>query len=448
MEGATGLMPIACNRMRRSMKKLAVVILFALTSPAAAQPTPINITIARSYFEELRQLGQADGGKLWGRSVSGPMIFVDASSRTMVANEADANGVLRVQNGAWVGTLPSEINLANTSLDFGGKRWSMVMWPVSDSKYVRRRLLMHESFHRIQPALGISSPDRSNAHLGTTSGRIWTRLEWRALTEALLRTGAERQQALRDALTFRAHRRTLSPTAAEDERMLELNEGLAEYTGLVLSGLPRSVLHDRAAVQLAQHEQQESFVRSFAYVSGPAYALLLDAAGIPWRRRIRASSDLSAMTAKGYGIRTVDASGAEKLTERYNCARMIAEERARDAARVQNEARLKARFVDGPTLGLPIGNSFSFSFDPNGAISLPGVGTVYEKSRITDEWGILEVTSGGVLLLRRADGIFTGVVVPAPKAGQTTVGEGWLLTLEPGWSVVQGSRQGDSILRK
>ncbi|HVF40015.1 MAG TPA: hypothetical protein VM939_08940 [Gemmatimonadaceae bacterium] len=447
MEGTLGFMPIARGRVRLAMK-LAVSILFAVASAAGAQATPIDITMARAYFEELRQLGQSDAGKLWGRAVSGPMIFVHASSRTVVANEADANGLLSAQDGVWVGRLPPDMNAANTGIDFGGKRWSMVMWPVSDSKYARRRLLMHESFHRIQPALSLSGPDRSNAHLSTANGRIWTRLEWRALTEALLRTGAERKQALIDALVFRARRRTLSPTAAEDERILELNEGLAEYTGLVLSGLPRGALHDRAAVQLAQYEQQESFVRSFAYASGPAYALLLDAAGIPWRRGIRASSDLSAMTAQAYGIGRVEASLAEKLTDRYSGARMIADERARDAARVQNEVRLRARFVDGPTLTLPIGNSFSFSFDPNGAVSLPGVGTVYETSRITDEWGILEVTSGGVLLLRKADGIFTGVVVPAPKAGQTTVGEGWLLTPEPRWSVQQGVRKGDLILRK
>jgi hypothetical protein len=256
------------------MKVAVAVAILALASDAAAQSSPIDIASARLYFAELRELGSSDAGRTWGRMVSGPMLFVDANTRTVVANEGDAEGILRANNGIWVGSLPLRINPANTAVDLGGKRWSMVLWPVSDSRYARRRLLMHESFHRIQNDLGLPATDPSNAHLATLEGRIWTRLEWRALTEALLRTGVARRRALTDALIFRARRRSLSAGAAEGERQLELNEGLAEYTGLALSGIPRSSLPDRAAVHLAQSEQQESFVRSFAYASGPAYALL------------------------------------------------------------------------------------------------------------------------------------------------------------------------------
>ena len=39
------------------------------------------------------------------------------------------------------------------------------------------------------------------------------------------------------------------------------------------------------AVQLARQEEQPSFVRSFAYASGPAYGVLLDECGQKWRPR-------------------------------------------------------------------------------------------------------------------------------------------------------------------
>lgn len=324
----------------------------------------------------------------------------------------------------------------------------MVLWPVSDNRYSRQRLLMHESFHRIQNDIGLPMSNPSNAHLATAEGRIWTRLEWRALTEALLRSGSARRQALTDALTFRAKRRALAANAAEEERLLEMNEGLAEYTGLVLSGLPRTSLNDRAAVQLAQSEPQESFVRSFAYASGPAYALLLDVLGNAWRKKIRASDDLSEVARRAYGIGTVSPSDAEKLIDRYAGDRMIADERRREKTRAENEARIRSTFMEGPRLRLPVAGAFNFSFNPNGAVPISGVGTYYESSRITDTWGVLEVESGGVLMERRADGAITAVVVAKPVVAEGRItGDGWSLTLAAGWSVAPGAGKGELVLK-
>jgi hypothetical protein len=376
------------------------------------------------------------------------MMFVDPATRLIVANEPDAKGLLRDDNGVWTGKLPDAENPANTAVEFGGRKWSMILWPVSDSRYARQRLLMHESFHRIQHDIGFPMNNPSNAHLASADARIWTRLEWRALTEALLRTGSARRQAIQDALVFLARRRALAPNAGEDERLLEMNEGLAEYTGLVLSGLPRNALNDRAAVALAQAEAGETFVRSFAYASGPAYGLLLDESGVPWRKTLKASSDLSELTRRAYKIAAVNASSAEKLIDRYSGARMIADEREREKVRARKESQIRSSFVGGPRLRLPAGNAFSFSFDPNGAVPIAGVGTYYESSRITDSWGILEVSSGGVLMQRRSDGAITGVIVSKPVMADGKIsGDGWKLTLAPGWSVVEGERSGELVLK-
>jgi len=416
-----------------------LLLCFAVTPAIQAQTTPIDTAAARLYFNELALLGAADGGRLWGRPVNGPMLFAHAGTRTVVANEGDHEGLLKRHGSVWTGTLPQSINVANAATTFGGKRWSMVMWPVSDNVYSRGRLMMHESFHRIQDELGLPSSNPSNSHLASADARIYMRLEWRALTEALLRAGAERKQALEDALTFRARRVAASAIAAEEERQLEMNEGLAEYTGFMLGGLPAAAVFDRVAVQLGQYEQQESFVRGFAYASGPAYALLLDARGIPWRQGLAPSADLGALAAAAYGITAVAPERAESLMARYSAARMIAEERARESRRIADEAKLRERFIDGPVLTLPAAGKFSFSFDPNGAAVLTGAGIVYETSRIADEWGVLEVFSGGVLFLRREDGAFTGIVVAAPSAAEGEIrGSGWRLTLAPGWSVEPG----------
>jgi len=123
---------------------------------------------------------------------------------------------------------------------------------------------------------------------------------------------------------------------------------------------------------------------------------------------------------------------------------MIADERARETRRLATEAKLRAKFVDGPTLIIPAASKFNYSFDPNGATPLQDVGTVFETSRVTDDWGVLDVSSGGVLM-RRSNGLINAVVLSAPAAAEAppTSGDGWKLDLAPGWSVVRAARSGD-----
>lgn len=430
------------------MIRFLALSLVAVSIRASAQATPIDIPTARLYFDEIKQLGTADAGRLWGKPVGGPMLFVDPQTGAIVANRADRDGKFAEQGGVWAGKLPEGTAPANTGIDIGGTRWAMIMWPVPDNRYSRGRLLMHESFHRIQDSIGIPGTNPGNAHLAGADGRVWLRLEMRALAEALLRSDESRRTALRDALTFRKKRYSLFPGAAEEERQLELNEGLAEYTGYMLSGLPRAVLADRIAIQLAQQEQQESQSRSFAYATGPAYALLLDASGTPWRRSMKASSSLVSHTTAAYRISNIRESEADSRIAAYSGQRMIAFERTREANRVAQESRLRARFLDGPSLTLPVGSRFNFSFDPNGAVPLAGIGTVYESSRISDDWGTLEVRSGGVLMKRDEKGHVTGVIVASPALKDRGVeGEGWRLTLSPGWSLAESAKPGQLIVR-
>jgi hypothetical protein len=47
------------------------------------------------------------------------------------------------------------------------------MWPLPEETTTRGTLLMHESYHRIQPALGLEGGGGlgTNAHLDTRAGR-------------------------------------------------------------------------------------------------------------------------------------------------------------------------------------------------------------------------------------------------------------------------------------
>jgi len=408
----------------------------------------IDLPLAHRYFEQARALAEVDGGRLWGKNLYGPMLFVDPATRAIVANQGDRGKTLRPQRDLWVGTLPPKYGIAKTALVWNGIKWTMVIWPLPDDRYARGRLLMHELFHRIQEDLGLPMADPDNPHLATRDGRIWLRLEWRALREALIRGGEQRQRVMVDALVFRAYRYRLFPKAADTERCMELNEGLAEYTGLRLSGLPTDVLADRAAVQLTQQEQQPSFVRSFAYASGPAYGILLDGSGLNWRHELSSKSDLVKLLASALKIELPngEAREARRRAERYDGDRVIAAETQREQSRQHMQANFRSRFIDGPVLELPATNDVRYTFNPQAVEVLErGGGTVYLTARVTDAWGVLTVTSGGVLLVRDANGRVKGWRVPAPPDPhkQPLHGDGWSLESAKGWTLQPGPRRGD-----
>ena len=427
---------------------IASLLLLGLASAVGAQETPIDLAEARRAFEAARIASDLDARRLWGAELYGPVFLVDPGSRFVAADRADPEGALEERDGVWVGTLPESINPANTAIEWAGFRWTMVMWPTPSIPHARNRLLLHEMFHRVQEDVGLPANNPLNAHLDAKDARIWMRLEMRALAEALAHDGDGRGAAVGDALAFRARRRALFPDAAAEEDALERNEGMAEYTGLVLSGLPAEALADRAAVGLEQREASESFSRSFAYATGPAYGVLLDESGTPWREALIDGATLSELLEAVYEIEASRIQ-AEGRVAWYNGERVIAVETAREETRLAREAGLRARFVDGPVLRMTPDSEFNFSFDPNDAVNLEGLGTVYGSTRVVDGWGILEVTSGGALFLRNEKGWITGVVVPLPAGtgGPPIAGDGWTLELAGGWELVPGERAGDWLVR-
>lgn len=421
-------------------------MLALLSLVVATQQPAIDPTLAGRYFRQAHELAKTDNGKLWGMTLDGPMIFADRATHQIVANMADPNGALKPQGAVYAGLLPKEINIANTSIEWSGRRWTMVAWPLPDINYTRGRLLMHESFHRIQPALGFHIPDLPSEHLDDLNGRTWMRLEMRALSEAMTETGEKRKVAAQDALLFRHRRQELcGDKAAESERQLELNEGLAEYTGYELSGLPAPAIPIRVAARLDNEQAGDSFSRSFCYLTGPSYALLLDEYSPGWRKRVVKGEPLDELLAKALRFRPKDLNAA---LARYDGDLVIAQETAREAAHQQRVAQYKAKFIDGPVLIMKPGNNFSFGFDPNAVDSFPGYGSVYNGARVTDDWGVLDAT--GDVLFIRTNGLITEIRVPI-KGNSTqppTAGDGWTLTLNNAYKLTPASRPGDWVIYK
>jgi len=323
---------------------LIVITLLLFVTASAAQSTSIDTKLAAQYFRQLEQTSMRDGGKTWGLPLYGPIIFVDPDSRDVVANQADLQNKLVSRDGVFVGKLPTELSPANTAIDWAGVHWTMVMWPVSEFRQPRERLLLHECFHRLQEKLGLPARDAVNTHLDTLNGRIWIQMEWRALERALRQTGPARQTAIADALLFRGYRRSLFPGSANNENALELNEGLAEFTGVKLNSSDLQETAVRADLILRQARNNPTFARSFAYISGPAYGALLDLSGRPWRASLKPSADLGLLLQQQYKIKiNVSEAAARSALSRYEGDEIVTVETAQEQKRVQQIAEARKR---------------------------------------------------------------------------------------------------------
>ena len=407
-------------------KILSQLTLGCLVTVANAQ---VDQQRAMEYFKEAQALCERDNGRLWGVSICGPMVIFDLQTKTIATSKAEPGE-----------TRPRLLGLVNAPIQWGGETWGSYIWNdvATKSPRDRKELLIHELFHGVQPQLKLGAAAGTPEHLDSKEGRYWLRLEWKALEKALRSSGKQRKQAIGDALAFRKSRRLLFPASIEDERGQEITEGLAAYTATVLVADSESDAIAGALDLLVNTEKKAmdaSFVRTFAYFSGPAYGLLLDASSPGWRKRIKSTDDLAILLMQALKIQA--SPEAAKTAARYQGAEILLSEQKREQDRQARLDELRRTFVEGPTLLFPGGNH---SYDTRGAVSLQGIGTIYfGPFRASGAWGKLEAEKG---VLVSSDGSFRRVAAPIKLDETTFSGDGWKFYLSPGWIVKETERKG------
>ena len=430
-------MPISAACLRAV---LTLGVLGFAGSAAAIEPDK-----AASIFAEAKTICERDGGALWGRSLCGPILIVEPDGRAIVANRADAGGVLKPSGAVFVGVLPKSENISNTAVEWSGGRWTELVAPLIPEDAAKRQVMLaHELFHRIQPDLPIAQPKGGdNAHLDTLEGRYLLQLEWRALGRALQApAAAARRRAVADALLFRRQRYALFPGAAAEENALELNEGVAEYTGVRLGLTTSQARVAYALSDLKPYIPDATFVRSFAYATGPSYGLLLDRADPAWRSRLKTGRRLDQLLEAAMRLPPSMFGEAAARAAVYDPdGALRASEETRDRAMKARAAANHAKLVDGPVVILPL-KHMNYAFNPQTLQALGEVGTVYPTLRLVDEWGVIEVEDGALMTKDQK----TLTVSAAGIDASGLKGKGWTLTLKPGWSVRAGSRSGDFVV--
>jgi len=321
---------------------LVASALVAACGSVRAAESVIPADAARAVFAEAATLCAADDGRLWGASLCGPVLLVDPATRAVVASQNDPSGTLHDAGGVFTGTFSQEPVVANSSLEWSGVRWAQLEWPLPEDPALRATLLMRESFERERPRLPLPAPrPADNTHLDTLDGRYLLQLEWRALAQAV---GAESERVARagaeDALRFRNERRQLYPGASDSESALELDAGLAQYTGVMLGNATPQARTAAVLRGLEQHARDPSFARTFAEATGPAYGLLLDRFAAGWQRRLASGAEPDALLLAALKLDrgAESASQLGRRASRYGGDDLLRTEIARDA-RLRKDAK-------------------------------------------------------------------------------------------------------------
>jgi len=403
------------------LRLLCAIAVMLFVAPASAQ----TFDFAYAASGELESACRRDRGALWGVELCAPLLVVDPASRRVWASQADGDGSLRPGGDGWSGTLPEGVPIANSSLDWAGVRWIMVMAPLPESPEDRRVLILREAWHQVQARLGLPAASADCVHLATARARTLLRLEMRALASALRSNGRARSQASQEALIFRAARLAEFPGAAASEAALDRNEGLAAYTGVRLGAATPETY---AARTLDRYDQQDSYIRTYAFATGPAYGLLLDQLRPRWRDEARTGAAAADLLAASVRPDPLTSRRLQEASDRYGAAAVAAQEAAHVDNRREQLTTLRAQFSTQPRLEVAL-LSPRFEFDPGQITAIEGLGSFYAALVVRDDWGEARATSGAML-----NGDRNRLVLAAPGADGRS-GPGWALRLAEGYRI-------------
>ena len=382
--------------MKKSFYYVVLALVLCVSSTSCSQSNSNPMEKAAPCFENLKKVSDADNGKLWGKTLYGPAMFVDVQTRNLVANQQNKENTLVQKGNLYFGQLPEDIIIANTSIAYCGEDWTCVIWDGSRDLLTNTHLLIHESWHRIQEKIGLPACGSFNQHLDEAEGELLLKLELSILKTLLQDDSKDLSEGLRDAMTVRKMRQIMFPNGNENQ--FECHEGMAEYTAFKLLPLDNdneAIRKGLVAAAIAKGMDGSGFGNSFAYLTGPAYGLLIDEMIPDWRGSIRSGKTIPEVISTEVAIPdTIDNTEIERISACYGLTEYLNKERNRLEARDKEDAELRARFSESKWLVIP-NNNINFGFNPSERlVAYDTIGVICNTMQLRGSFGTLEVGNG------------------------------------------------------
>jgi hypothetical protein len=420
------------------MKKLIFFSIFLLLIGCKGEKTDTYFTTekASQSFKSIEDICNRDSGKLWGKNLYGPIMFIERASRRIIANYADNEGLLKGKDGIYTGLYPKELLISNSSVKYGGSIYAMAPLPEENDDFRIKTRAIRSLFHLFQNDEGIISSSFNANNMDEKEARLWIKLEWKALRKAINSEGEIRQLAIRDALIFRGSNRELYHKFADEETRFETYEGLATFTYTLLCTNSQEEFKTRLFENLDRIYLMQSYSRSYGFIHGALYATLLYDKGFDFKTIRTDNFDLGKAVEDLYNIDlpSICRDVAGSLALNYDINLINTEEEKRLADIKESIHKLISTFTEKPVVFMELESPY-FDFEPEDIHSLDTLGILYNSMRVSDNWGKLAVDRGGCLVSNNFK--YLRITAKGYKADKNHIsGEGWQLTLNNDWELV------------
>jgi hypothetical protein len=411
------------------------VLVFLLSCKEKLPETYFTHEKASSYFKQVEELCNRDNGKIWGTNLYGPMMFVDRTSRQIVANQPDKEGILKIKDGVYTGLFSKESIINNTTTEFGGTLFGIAPLPVEEDGYRITTRAIHCLFHRFQHLNGIYPAVYYSPNMDDKEARIWIKLEWKALRKAITSSGDDQLLAIRDALIFRETNHKSFPKYIDEGNHFETYEGLATFTFIRLSTSSEEEFYNRLFENLERIYSFQSYSQSYGVIHGALYATLLYQKGFDFKKLRPDNLDLGNLVKDMYNIELPETCRdvAGSLAISYNINDIYTEEEKRLKDIKDGLNKQISIFNEKPVVYLELESPY-FDFEPEDVHSLDTLGTLYTSIRISDNWGKLTVNKYGCLISDNYKNI--RITARGFKKDKNHIyGEGWHMILNENWKI-------------
>ena len=419
------------------MKKWIILFTLVILTNCKSEKGIIYFTPqkAASYFNSIEELCNNDNGKVWGKNLYGPLMFVDRQSRRIYANLPDNEGFLKYKDGIYTGLYSKELIIGNTGKDFGGVIFAIVPIPPEEDAYRIETRAITKLFKCFQNTRDLKSQIIDTRHINEKNARLWLKLEWKALANAISKSGEERKLSLRDALIFRGARRELYSEFQCDENKTEVFEGLANFTSVLMCTKSDEELKSKLLEQINIVYGFSSYAFSFGTLNGALYSYFLHDKGFDFLTFSDIDSDLGNITRNIYEIELPeicrDVAGSIALNYDIDAIYREEDQRLIDIKeRINNQV---STFIEKPVVYVELESPY-FGFEPEDVHPLDTLGTLYTTLRVSDNWGKLTIDLGGGLVANNLR--YLRITAKNIKDSKTQItGDGWVLLLNRDWKL-------------
>jgi hypothetical protein len=415
------------------MKKLLIIYgLFFLLYQTTLHAQNTLLDSLSSFVEDFKQEAQKENAQLWGVTFDRPLLL---KTPDFVLSSISVEGFTPYKT-IYYGTATDIERGGSTCMSWRGQDWSFYTYDklqFADRK-TRLNLFFHEVYHCNQRVLHLQGSWAQCKHLNEYNAGCLLRLEFTALLQALQSKNID-SIAIIDALTFRAYRYALYPNAYNEEAQTEMQEGLANYTGLKLSTKTTSEMISDIKTNMNCNPQL------FAYWSGAAYCFVLDRVDSLWRKKITKNDNFLYFVQGCMKVQLPDNlhQHIEKIRNDYAWHAIETNEKAIAKETKQKEKRYTKLFFQKAVVHIPLTICRGFTFNSNIIFPLAN-GKVYNGFSTSGIWGHLlskdEMFFGNEILLTE----------PTQITDTMVKGRNWEIKLEPHWTVKLQSKDRFELL--